>query len=126
MAGRLGDILVTRGVITEEQLENALVSGQRGMLGETLMSRGLITTEQLGSALEEPVVNQLVLVGERTGTLSKTTVHIRAHLRREVEAYTNLMVGTIEPVTAVGLAGVIGCILLAIYLPMFDMISAMG
>ena len=32
MAGRLGDILVTRGVITEEQLENALVSGQRGML----------------------------------------------------------------------------------------------
>jgi len=36
-----------------------------------------------------PVVNQLVVVGEQAGTLNKTTVHIRAHLRREVEAYAN-------------------------------------
>jgi len=73
-----------------------------------------------------PVVNQLVVVGEKTGTLSKTTVHIRAHLRREVETYTNVMLGTIEPVMTAGLATAIGGILLAIYLPMFDMISAMN
>ena len=73
-----------------------------------------------------PVVNQLVVVGEKTGTLAKTTVHIREHLRREVETYTNVMVGTIEPVTTLGLASAIGCILLAIYLPMFDMINAMN
>ena len=53
MAGRLGDILVARGLITDEQLENALASGQRGMLGETLVSRALITTDQLGSALAQ-------------------------------------------------------------------------
>ena len=53
MAGRLGDILVGRGQITEEQLGDALVSGQRGMLGETLVAQGLITTDQLGSALSE-------------------------------------------------------------------------
>jgi len=73
-----------------------------------------------------PVVNQLVLVGEQTGTLSRTTEHIRAHLRREVENYTNLMIGTIEPVMTIGLAAAIGVILLAIYLPMFDMIGAMN
>lgn len=73
-----------------------------------------------------PVVNQLVVVGEKTGTLPSTTVHIRAHLRREVETYTNLMIGIIEPVTTATLAVVIGCILLAIYLPMFDMINAMN
>ncbi|MDA1055501.1 MAG: type II secretion system F family protein [Planctomycetota bacterium] len=72
-----------------------------------------------------PVVKQLVVVGEKTGTLSKTTVHIRAHLRREVETYTNVMLGAIEPTMTAGLAVCIGGMVLAIYLPMFDMIGAM-
>lgn len=49
MAGRLGDILVARGWITDEQLNAALA--MRGMLGETLVARGLITPAQLGEAL---------------------------------------------------------------------------
>jgi type IV pilus assembly protein PilB len=55
MAGRLGDILVQRGIITEAQLQSVLASqgSERGMLGEMLCRRGLITIEQLGSALEE-------------------------------------------------------------------------
>jgi len=94
---------------------------------EALLRGERFSTElQKHSDLFPPVVNQLVVVGEKTGTLSKTTVHIRAHLRREVETYTNVMVGTIEPVTTIGLASAIGCILLAIYLPMFDMINAMN
>ncbi len=51
MAGRLGDILVARGAITEEQLAIALSA--RGMLGETLVARGWLTNAQLGSALED-------------------------------------------------------------------------
>ncbi len=55
MAGRLGDILVQRGQITEEQLQSALNNqgSERGMLGAILMRRGLITLEQLGSALAQ-------------------------------------------------------------------------
>jgi len=53
MAGRLGDILVRRGDITEAQLQSALQlqGSERGMLGAILVRRGLITWEQLGSAL---------------------------------------------------------------------------
>lgn len=54
MAGRLGDILVAQGLITDEQLQGVLVSqGGHGMLGDTLVARGLITNEQLGNALEQ-------------------------------------------------------------------------
>jgi len=55
MAGRLGDILVARGQITEEQLQAALVAqgSEFGMLGAILVGRGLITQDQLGSALAE-------------------------------------------------------------------------
>ena len=69
------------------------------------------------------VVNQLVIVGERTGRLAKVTRQIRTHLRQDVESFTNRMVGSIEPVLTVGLAIVVGGILLAVYLPMFDMIG---
>jgi len=55
MAGRLGDILVQRDYLTEQQLEAALHAqgNEKGMLGEILLRRGLITLEQLGEGLAE-------------------------------------------------------------------------
>jgi len=73
-----------------------------------------------------PVVSQLVIVGEKTGNLAKASNFIREHLRREIERTTNILVGTIEPILTIGMACMIGMILLAIYLPMFDMIGAMN
>ena len=70
-----------------------------------------------------PIVSQLVIVGEQTGTLLRATSHIREHLQREIERKTNLFVGTIEPTLTISLAAAIAAILLAIYLPMFDMVN---
>jgi type IV pilus assembly protein PilC len=70
-----------------------------------------------------PIVSQLVIVGEQSGTLVRATHHIRDHLQREVERKTNVFVGTIEPVLTISLATAIAAILLAIYLPMFDMVN---
>jgi type IV pilus assembly protein PilC len=70
-----------------------------------------------------PIVSQLVIVGEQTGTLTRATSHIRDHLQREIERKTNLFVGTIEPTLTISLAAAIAAILLAIYLPMFDMVN---
>lgn len=55
MGGRLGDILVARGWLTQEQLRSCLEgqSGERSMLGALLLSRGLISVDQLGEALSE-------------------------------------------------------------------------
>lgn len=111
-AGSIGNRAVRKSV---EQLHAAILRGER--FSAELEKHG---------DLFPPVVNQLVIVGEKTGTLSKATFDIRKHLQREVERTTNLLVGTIEPVLTIGLATCIGGILLAIYLPMFDMISAMN
>jgi len=111
-AGSIGNRAVRKSV---EQLHSAILRGER-------FSAEL----ERHSDLFPPVVNQLVIVGEKTGTLSKATMDIRKHLSREVERTTNLLIGTIEPVLTIGLATCIGGILLAIYLPMFDMISAMN
>ncbi len=55
MAGRLGDILVRHGHITDSQLDSALKAqgSERGMLGALLLRRGLVSVPQLGDALAE-------------------------------------------------------------------------
>ncbi len=70
-----------------------------------------------------PVVKQLVVVGERTGRLAEVSRQIQQHLKNDVEKLTSTLLGAIEPLLTVGLAVVIGGILLAVYLPMFDMIG---
>jgi type IV pilus assembly protein PilC len=94
------------------ELQNAIRRGER-------FSREL---ERHGNTFP-PIVSQLVIVGEQTGTLTRATGHIRDHLQREIERKTNLFVGTIEPTLTISLATAIAAILLAIYLPMFDMIN---
>ncbi|REJ68999.1 MAG: type II secretion system F family protein [Planctomycetota bacterium] len=111
-AGSVGNYAVKRSV---EELQSAVTRGER-------FSREL---ERHGE-LFPPVVSQLVIVGEQTGTVPKATADVRQHLKREIERKTSLLVGTIEPILTIGLASMIGCILLAIYLPMFDMIGAMN
>lgn len=73
-----------------------------------------------------PIVSQLVIVGEQTGTLASATKSICDHLEREIRRKTNLFVGTLEPVLTITLAVAVAIILLSIYLPMFDMIKVVG
>lgn len=110
--GSISNHAVKRSV---EELQSAVTRGER-------FSREL----DRHAELFPPVVSQLIIVGEQTGTVPKATMDVRKHLRREIERTTNVLVGTIEPVLTIALASMIGGILLAIYLPMFDMIGAMN
>lgn len=111
-AGSVGNRAVRKSVV---ELQAAVNRGER-------FSREI---ERHGDMFP-PIVSQLVIIGEQTGNLAKATRHIREHLRQEIERNTNIMVGTIEPVLTISLAAAIGIILLAVYLPMFDMIGAVA
>ena len=51
--GRLGDILVTLKIITQEDFEKVVIpERQRTPLGKMLMNEGVITRQQLNEALE--------------------------------------------------------------------------
>lgn len=99
---------------------------QEKLLGLHVSLRG---GEKFSKAIEReedlfpPVVKQLVIVGERTGRLVEVTGEIRTHMRDDVQKMTTAILGAIEPILTAVLAVAIGGILLAIYLPMFDMIG---
>ena len=72
-----------------------------------------------------PTVSQLVIIGEQTGNLSKATSGVRNHLRDQLESRIDSAVTMIEPILTLALAALIGCIVMAIYMPMFGMLEAM-
>jgi type IV pilus assembly protein PilC len=105
----IGNRAMQRGV---HDLQNAVQRGER-------FSRELERLE----TLFPPIVNQLVIVGESTGQLTRATNDICDYLRREIERKTSLMVAALEPILTIGMAAAIAVVLLAIYLPMFDMVN---
>ena len=126
----LGSLMEAGYTLAEALGESAQAVGNRVIRQSARDLQGAIRRgERFSREIERhgetfpPIVSQLVIIGEQTGTLTRATSHIREYLQREVERKTNLFVGTIEPVLTISLAAAIAVILLAIYLPMFDMVN---
>lgn len=72
-----------------------------------------------------PTVSQLVVVGEKTGDLATATHGVSKYLRQQLESRIDAIVSLIEPILTLLMAVLIGCIVMAIYMPMFNMLDAM-
>lgn len=70
-----------------------------------------------------PMVCQMISVGERTGGLDEMLQKIADFYEEEVDASVSALTSIIEPVIIVVMGVVIGGILIAMYLPMFDIIG---
>jgi type IV pilus assembly protein PilC len=89
------------------------------------ISEGKNITVPLGeSGVFPSMVVQLVAVGEQTGRLAEMLGKIADFYDEEVDAAVSAMTSLIEPVVVVLMGGVIGGLLVSMYLPMFDMIGA--
>jgi len=108
------------------------VSNRAVKQGVSDLQRAVQRGERFSRELERhegmfpPIVNQLVIVGESTGQLTRATNDICEYLRKEIERKTSLMVGALEPILTISLAVAIAVVLLAIYLPMFDMVNTIS
>ena len=73
-----------------------------------------------------PMVTQMISVGEKTGGLDDMLQKIADFYDEEVDAAVAALTSIIEPVIIVVMGAVIGGILIAMYLPMFDIIGKIG
>ncbi len=73
-----------------------------------------------------PMVTQMISVGEKTGGLDDMLHKIADFYDEEVDAAVAALTSIIEPVIIVAMGVVIGGILIAMYLPMFDIIGKIG
>jgi type IV pilus assembly protein PilC len=70
-----------------------------------------------------PMVIHMIAVGEKTGDLAEMLKKISVFYEEEVNAAVDALTSIIEPVMIVVMGVIIGGILIAMYLPMFDMIG---
>jgi type IV pilus assembly protein PilC len=70
-----------------------------------------------------PMVIHMIAVGEKTGDLAEMLKKISEFYQEEVDAAIEALTSIIEPIMIIVMGIVIGGILIAMYLPMFDMIG---
>jgi type IV pilus assembly protein PilC len=106
--------------------------------GNAVIERGILMVRKQveeGKSIAEPLkatnqfppmVVQMISVGEATGAMDTMLSKIAEFYEEEVDAAVAGMMKLIEPVLIFFLGVVIGGIVIAMYLPMFDLISKIG
>lgn len=101
-------------LVLQRSIQHAMISISEG---ET------ITTPLEESKVFPPMVLQMIGVGEKTGNLDAMLEKIAQFYDEEVDAAVETLTAMIEPVIIVVMGVVIGGLLIAMYLPMFDIIG---
>lgn len=68
-----------------------------------------------------PLANAYIVTGEQSGLLDKMLQSLAADLQRQLQARTNAWLNNVEPLLMLVLGGIIGTLLLAMYLPIFTL-----
>ncbi len=89
---------------------------------------GISEGESMTAPLKEtgvfpPMVVQMISVGEKTGNIDSMLAKIAAFYDEEVNAAVASLTALIEPVVIIFLGGIVGVLLISMYLPMFDIIG---
>jgi len=70
-----------------------------------------------------PMVAQMVKIGEETGELEKMFEKIADFYEDEVDSAIQSITSIIEPLMMIGVGGMVGIIIISMYLPMFKMLT---
>jgi len=122
--------LIASGVSILDGLEiTARTSGNRVISDAILASRAsiaggdTIAAPLQKSAVFPPMVISMIAVGEQTGGLDEMLTKIADFYDTEVDAAVSGLLSLLEPIMIVVLGVVVGGMVVAMYLPIFDMIN---
>ncbi|HSQ35270.1 MAG TPA: type II secretion system F family protein [Candidatus Binatia bacterium] len=125
--------LLTSGVeIIESMTITAKTSGNAIIEDAVMKSRSLVQEgKPLWESWEETkqfpyMVTQMVSVGEQTGSLSTMLGKIADFYDEEVDQAVSALISLMEPIMILFLGGLVGGIIVAMYLPLFDIIGKVG
>jgi len=125
--------LISSGVPILSGLEiTARTSGNRVISDAILQARAAIREgETVGAPLKAsnvfpPMVVQMISVGEQTGALDEMLTKIAVFYEAEVDQAVDNLTSVIEPVMIVLMGGIVGGMVVAMYLPMFKLISVVS
>ncbi|KZR62079.1 Type II secretion system protein F [Prochlorococcus sp. MIT 1303] len=124
--------LVTSGIPLVDSLQRCMTASSNQLIKNTIQLGIQLVREgqELNYAFNQSkimprLVVSMIKIGEETGELSFMLEKLSDFYKREVESTVSALTKAMEPAIIFVVAGIVGTIVIALYLPMFSMIKAM-
>jgi general secretion pathway protein F len=99
------------------QLAQAAARIREGQsISQAMQAHGLVT----------PVALRMLLVGERSGAMGDMMERIAAFYEEDTARWVDRFTRLFEPLLMVLIGGLIGCIVVLMYMPIFDLAGSIG
>jgi type IV pilus assembly protein PilC len=110
--------------VTGQTAGNAVVNRAMDAVIESVKSGGSIATPLKSASIFPPMVAQMIAIGEETGNLDTMLSKVADFYEDEVAAAIKALTSILEPVMIVLVGGIVGFIVVAMYMPMFKVYDA--
>ena len=105
--------------VTGQTAGNAVVDKAMAAVIESVKSGGSIAGPLKDAPIFPPMVAQMIAIGEETGNLDTMLSKVADFYEDEVAAAIKALTSILEPVMIVLVGGIVGFIVVAMYMPMF-------
>lgn len=129
--GRSFAMMVAAGVpllqglkLVADAVDNAYMAKKITTMGNSIRSGESLLKVSTNSTLFNPLVLQMIAVGEETGRLEQLMTSMADYYEREVDFDLKGLTAKIEPILISIVAVMVSILALGIFLPMWDMMSA--
>jgi type IV pilus assembly protein PilC len=123
--------LVTAGVpmleaidVTGHTAGNAVVERAMAGVRTSVQGGGTIAGALTKESIFPPLITNMVRVGEETGALETTLAKVADFYEEQVEAAVKALTSILEPAMILVVGGIVGFMVISMYLPMFDVYNA--
>lgn len=125
--------LLSSGVPIMQALEivgkasgNEIIAMTVTKIRESIREGESIASPLGASGMFPPMVTQMVAVGEETGNLDAMLSKIADFYDTEVEYLLASLTSMLEPIMIVGMGGIVGFIVISVFLPLYQLIGNLG
>jgi type IV pilus assembly protein PilC len=112
--------------IVKETAGNVIISNAVNSVHESVKEGETITAPLEASGIFPPMVVSMVDVGEQTGALPEMLLKIADNYDDEVDNAVAAMTSLLEPIMIVFLAVIVGSIVIAMFMPLIDLMNNIG
>jgi type IV pilus assembly protein PilC len=112
--------------IVRETAGNVIIANAVNAVHESVKEGETITAPLEASGVFPPMVISMVDVGEQTGALPEMMMKIADNFDDEVDNAVAAMTSLLEPIMIIFLAVIVGSIVIAMFLPLIDLMNGLG
>lgn len=123
---RSGVPILTSLEITRDTAGNQIISNAIDQAREEVQSGGMMSLALQREQVFPIMAIQMISIGEETGEIDQMLMKVADFYEDEIEQAVKALTSMLEPIMIVLLGGMVGAILLSMYLPMFAVFDQLG